>query len=52
MSMMPNFFVTAQSTYCVTPSTYEPFGSVNGSKELLGFKINHLPPKHCQVPVT
>lgn len=52
MSMMPNFFDTAQSTYCVTPSTYEPFGSVHGSEQLLGFKINHLPPKHCRVPVT
>lgn len=30
MSMMPNFFDTAQSTYCVTPSTYVPLGSVHG----------------------
>ena len=50
MSMMPNFFDTAQSTYCVTPSTYEPLGSVHGSMELLSFMINHLPPKHCPVP--
>lgn len=51
MSMMPNFFDTAQSTYCVTPSTYEPLRSVHGSKELLNFVINHLPPKHSRVPV-
>lgn len=51
MSMMPNFFDTAQSTYCVTPSTYEPLESVHRSTDPLSSMINHLPPKHCRAPV-
>lgn len=32
MSMMPNFFDTAQSTYCVTPSTYQPVRLARGCR--------------------
>lgn len=52
MSMTPNFFDTAQSTYCVTPSTYEPLGSVRGSAEMLSVVTSHLPPKRCRVPAS